>query len=63
MELCHKLAGRIGQVGDSELSFKLRQLEKTLKGSCDLIEVTRELKGVMVEIDKLIEAVILMIND
>jgi len=62
MELCHKLAGRIGQVGDSELSFKLRQLEKTLKGSCDLIEVTRELKGVMVEIDKLIEAVILMIN-
>ena len=62
MELCHKLAGRIGQVGDGELSFKLRQLEKTLKGSCDLAEVTRELKGVTLEIDKLIETV-LMIND
>ena len=62
MELCHKLAGRIGQVGDGELAFKLRQLEKTLKGSCDLAEVTRELKGVTLEIDKLIETV-LMIND
>jgi len=57
MELCHKLAGRIGQVGDMTLSIKLRKLEKTFKQPCDLQTETHELNLVLTEISDLIKAV------
>ena len=62
MEICHKLAGRIAQVGDMSLSFKLRKIETTLKQPCDLVKVTAELKEIMKEIEELIEAVKLEID-
>ncbi|HZK68889.1 MAG TPA: hypothetical protein VFC36_04745, partial [Paludibacter sp.] len=62
MEICHKLAGRIAQVGDMSLSFKLRKIETTLKQPCDLVKVTTELKEIMKEIEELIEAVKLEID-
>ena len=57
MELCHKLAGRIGQVGDMALSIKLRKSEKTLKQPCDLKKETGELNLIMDEIGELIKTV------
>ena len=57
MELCHKLAGRIGQVGDMALSIRLRKIEKTLKQPCDLAIETKELNLITNEIRDLIEAV------
>ena len=62
MEICHKLAGRIAQVGDMSLSFKLRKIETSLKHICDLEKITDELKGIMKEIEELIEAVKLEID-
>jgi len=62
MEICHKLAGRIAQVGYMSLSFKLRKIETSLKHTCDLEKITDELKGIMKEIEELIEAVKLEID-
>ena len=62
MELCHKLAGRIGQVGDMALSVKLRKIEKALKQPCDLTKETDELNLIMDEINDLTEAVERYIN-
>jgi signal transduction histidine kinase/DNA-binding response OmpR family regulator len=57
MEMCHKLAGRIGQVGNMALSVKLRKIEKTLKQPCDLSKEILELNQIMKEIREQIEAV------
>jgi len=57
MEICHKLAGRIGQVGDMALSVKLRKIEKALKQPCDLGTESDDLSLIMDEISDLIEAV------
>ena len=62
MEICHKLAGRIGQIGDMALSVKLRKMEKALKQPCNLAEETLEIKVIMVEISELVEAVQLTVN-
>ena len=57
MEMSHKLAGRIGQVGNMALSVKLRKIEKTLKQPCDLSKEIIELNLIMKEIQDQIEAV------
>ena len=62
MEMFHKLAGRIGQIGDMPLSFKLRKIEMNLKQPFDFTKGTKELNGVIVEISVLIEAVMLEID-
>jgi len=55
--MCHKLAGRIGQVGNMALSVKLRKIEKALKQPCDLSKEIIELNLIMKEIQEQIEAV------
>ena len=62
MEMFHKLAGRIGQIGDVTLSFKLRKIEMNLKLPYDFTKGTIVLNGVIVEISELIEAVMLEID-
>jgi len=62
MEMSHKLAGRIGQMGDLPLSFKLRKIEKNLKLSFDVTIVDMEMKSAIVEINSLMEAVKLEIE-
>ena len=59
MEMFHKLAGRIGQIGDITLSFKLRKTEMNLKLPFDFTKGTGELNEIIVEISELIEAVML----
>ena len=62
MEVFHKLAGRIGQIGDMPLSFKLRKIEMNLKQPVDFAKETTDLNKVMEEINELIEAVKLEIE-
>ena len=62
MEIFHKLAGRIGQIGDISLSFKLRKIEMNLKLPFDFTIGIIELNVVIVEINELIEAVKLEID-
>jgi len=62
MEMFHKLAGRIGQMGDLPLSFKLRKIEKNLKLPYDFTNGTFELNSAIVEIRSLMEAVKSEIN-
>jgi len=57
MEMVHKLAGRIGQIGNAALSFKLRKIEKNLKQPDDFTIESYELNEVIAEISELIEAV------
>jgi len=57
MEMFHKLAGRIGQIGDTSLSFKLRKIEMNLKLPDGYSIESSELNELMVEISGLIEAV------
>jgi len=56
MEMFHKLAGRIGQIGDMQLSYKLRKTEMKLKLPVDFSKETIELNVVIEEIDRLIKA-------
>jgi len=62
MEIMHKLAGRIGQVGNMPLSFKLRKIEKILFQNQTIKIDTNELEDLTMEINKFIEAVKLEIN-
>jgi len=62
MEMFHKLAGRIGQIGDMPLSFKLRKIEMNLKQPFDFTKETSELNEVFIEISVLVEAVKLEID-
>jgi len=62
MEMFHKLAGRIGQMGDLPLSFKLRKIEKNLKLPFDFTKGTFELNSAIVEINSLMETVKLEIG-
>jgi len=56
MEMFHKLAGRIGQIGDMQLSYKLRKTEMKLKLPVDFSIETIELNVDIDEIDRLIKA-------
>jgi HPt (histidine-containing phosphotransfer) domain-containing protein len=59
MEMFHKLAGRIGQIGDMPLSYKLRKIEMNLKLPFDFSKKGVELNVVVEEISRLIKAVML----
>jgi signal transduction histidine kinase/DNA-binding NarL/FixJ family response regulator len=61
MEMFHKLAGRIGQIGDMQLSYKLRKSEMKLKLPFDFSKEATELNVVIEEISRLINAVMLEI--
>jgi len=57
MEVMHKLAGRIGQVGNLPLSVKLRKIEKMLfknqtieTNTIDMEEITEDISGFMKDI-------------
>jgi CheY-like chemotaxis protein len=62
MEMFHKLAGRIGQIGDMPLSYKLRKIEMKLKLPFDISKEAIELTVLMEEISRLIKAVMLEIS-
>jgi CheY-like chemotaxis protein len=59
MEMFHKLAGRIGQIGDMPLSHKLRKIERNLKLPFDFSKGIFELNEAIEEINRLIKAVML----
>ena len=55
LEMVHKLAGRIGQVGAEELSEKLREKEKQLMRLNSVEKVKTELELLVIEITTLLE--------
>ena len=57
MEMFHKLAGRIGQMGNVTLSFKLRKIEMKLKQPFDFAKENIELNTAIAEISGFIDAV------
>lgn len=57
MELFHKLAGRIGQIGDMPLSFKLRNIEKKFNPSTDYSNETIDFKEIVDEINLLVKVI------
>jgi HPt (histidine-containing phosphotransfer) domain-containing protein len=55
LEMVHKLAGRIGQVGAEELSEKLREKEKQLMRLDSVETVKPELEQLTIEVMTLLE--------
>ena len=59
-ELCHKMAGRVGQIGAPELSLKLREVEKRIENGEDIqgiipivIMLRQEMKKVLKVLSKI----------